>query len=293
MTSVLVTGGSGYIGSMVVRHLHEVGHDVTSLDCGRQGGCPSDIMKPYCLLLNDDALDRFDWVVHLAAHSSVGMCRHDPIESYSNNVTNFLGLLRACRHKNIIYASSVSVYGSTGSFEAVEGDRLPQPTNHYDAHKQDIDRYASLYDTKAWGLRFGTVCGWSPNLREDLLLNSMAMSAVRKGKVRLANPKARRPILGLGDLCRAISHVVAGSVSPGLYNLVTKNVTMEEVAEAVAGICRAGIEVVQMDNSYDIFASSAKFSSQGGFKFTDWIPDLILGVCHGWEKCERIGRRDS
>lgn len=298
MDRVLVTGGAGYIGSMVVEHLRKEGKKVTSLDSMGQGGRQDGdcVQTDYRQMTKDDFYQCFDWIVHLAGHSSVGMCRTDPVGAFHNNVAGFIDLLKACRGRKLIYASSVSVYGNipdSGNFHATEIWNLPTPQNHYDANKQDCDRYAALFGGDTWGLRFGTVCGWSHNLREDLLLNSMTMSAARDKVVRLANPKTNRPILGINDLCRAVSHVVNGKVAAGVYNLVTKNVTMEEMAEEVACVCHARIETVEMQNAYNILASNDKFRSQNGFEFNDWVPELIKRVWFGSQQCLRTARRDG
>lgn len=294
---ILVTGGAGYIGSVVVAHLRKAGYQTTCLDTMGQGrpkdADPDCVVGDYRDWLDQGFLGQHEWVVHLAGHSSVGMCKHDPHGAYHNNVSGFVDLLKARQGRKLIYASSVSVYGDTGFYEAAECHSLPTPKNHYDANKQDIDRYAALFGGENWGLRFGTVCGWSPNLREDLLMNSMAMSAARDGVVRVANPKANRPILGINDLARAVEHIVRGKVRPGVYNLLTKNVTMEEMAEEVSMICRARLEVTQMPNSYNIVATADKFKGEGGFEFTDWTNELAHCVYFGWNQCVRTGRRDG
>lgn len=295
---ILVTGGAGYIGSMVVETLRKEGRHVISMDTMGQGGRQDGhaMTGDYRQFVASDFFQQFDWIVHLAGHSSVGMCRTDPVGAFHNNVSGFVDLLKACRGRRLIYASSVSVYGNipdSGNFHATEVWNLPKPQNHYDANKQDCDRYATLFGGETWGLRFGTVCGWSHNLREDLLLNSMTMTAARERVVRLANPKTNRPILGINDLCRAVSHIVNGKVASGVYNLLTKNVTMEEMAEEVATVCQARIERAEMQNAYNILASNDKFRSQNSFEFTDWVPELVKRVWFGSQQCIRIGRRDG
>lgn len=297
MAGILLIGGSGYIGSMVGTHLRKAGHAVTVLDHHGQGGpwyagehC---VRGDYRQHATAEFVARFDWVVHLAGHSSVGMCRHEPVASYHNNVAGFVDLLQACRGTPLIYASSVSVYGDTGTCEAGEDMPLPAPKNHYDAGKQDLDRYAALVSQDTWGLRFGTVCGWSENLREDLLLNCMVMTGVRERAVRLANPRTNRPILGINDLCRAVAWIVDGKAKPGVYNLLTANTTMEEIAEEVSRALKVPIKRAEMANAYDIRATASKFMAQGGFEFKDWVPDLIRDVYYAYERCVRIARRDG
>src|SRR5438445_737177 len=75
----------------------------------------------------------------------------------------------------------------------------------------------------SYALRFGTVCGPSPNIRPELLLNSLVLSALTTGQIQVANRQVHRPLLGIGDLCRALKTIVTRPVPPGCYNLASTN----------------------------------------------------------------------
>src|SRR5262249_45203428 len=150
------------------------------------------------------------------------------------NVAGFVDLVHKLRGQKLIFASSISVYVNSNNCLASENDPLPDAVSLYDLHKQMIERYAAIEYPNHYALRFGTVCGPSPNLRTDLLLNSLVRCAVHEGRLQIANPGVHRPILGIFDLCRAIEALVTGRLPSGTYNLASTNVQVGEVANWLA-----------------------------------------------------------
>jgi nucleoside-diphosphate-sugar epimerase len=228
---------------------------------------------PYQDLTAGD-LDDFDAVVLLAGHSSVAACDRAPGEAFANNVAGFAGLVHKLRGQKLVYASSISVYGNTGGHIVTEDDPLPAAASCYDFHKQTVERYAALAYPNSCGLRFGTVCGPSPNLRPELLLNSMVRSALREGVVRLANPHAHRPLLGINDLCRAAHAVLTRDIPPGIYNLASVDARIGDVALQVAR--RFGVPCVGADlpSNYDVRVDTRKFTAASGLEFRDDVAGL-------------------
>lgn len=271
--NILIIGGEGYIGSRLKQFLEANDqHIVDSWDRGFYSAysSPSLDMK----YIPSSVLHIYDCVINLAAHPSVPTCEHDPRGSWKNNVENFASLLHKMRDDvPFIYASSGSVYGSSRSSN--EKDMLPAPMNQYDMQKQVIDLLALKSGKRVYGLRFGTVCGVSPNPRLELVINSMYCDAVDTGQVRLANPLAKRATLGLNDLCRAIGMIISRWGNPGVYNLASMNATMTYYAHAVAKEVGAEVITLPATPTYDFTLNTSKFEDTYCFQFQDTVRSII------------------
>ncbi len=231
---ILILGGAGYIGNRLVPYLRMSGYQVTSWDLEWFGGPVADyenVRKDVADLKQGD-LSGFGSVVLLAGHSSVPICKGQPESTFRNNVANFAHLLEILPSETpLYYASSSGIYGNLGDVTALEDETRLQPKNYYDLSKRVIDEYALLSGKRTCGLRFGTVNGWSPNCRGDLMINMMVRSAWEDGVLRVSNPEVVRPILGLGDLCRALDCMLYFRQGiTGIWNLFSFNMRVDEIA---------------------------------------------------------------
>lgn len=273
--SVLILGGQGYVGSGLSAHLMAAGLRVQSVDTltrGEQGPAPNRVVRYQELTAEE--LAEFDAIVLLAGHSTVTACAEAPTVAFENNVSGFVDLVHKLRDQKFIYASSISVHVRTPERPAEETDPLPEAVAVYDLHKQTIERYARLARPTAYGLRFGTVCGPSANMRTELLLNGLVRSAVCRGRVEVANPHAHRPILGIGDLSRAVEAILTRPVPPGCYNLASDNVCIGELGERVARRFRVPLVSMTGSTPYDIRVSTARFQQAAQFAFEDTVESL-------------------
>ena len=146
---VLVTGGCGYIGSFIVRHLLDAGHRVTVVDnlyAGRREAA-QEASLVVADLSDSAALDAAlatgtDAVVHCAAHIWVGESVRDPAKYYRNNTTKAVNLFDACaRHgvRHVVFSSTAAVYGEPGTDLIAEATPLA-PINPYGASKMMAER---------------------------------------------------------------------------------------------------------------------------------------------------------
>lgn len=162
MTSTLVTGGAGFIGSHLVQALLERGDTVRVLDnfsTGRPGNLPhseqleihqADLRDPSALA---KAVHNVDFVFHLAAFISVPLSMTDPETCFAVNVNGTIALFEAARRagvKKVVIASSTAVYGDTRIFPTGEDAPL-DPLSPYALSKQVTELYARLY-TQSLGL---------------------------------------------------------------------------------------------------------------------------------------------
>jgi len=267
--STLVIGGTGYIGSALVHHLLVTDHYAKVIDIGIRGN-PGNIRSQAIDYadMSQGLIQAYDDIILLAAHSSVQSATADPVRAFRNNVVAFERLLRHMRpSQRLIYASSSSIYSGVGATAASED--LNVGSNWYDASKLMDDMIASLSGKRTYGLRFGTVCGVSPNQRLDIMLPKMVDTAINDGYVRIANPKIQRPILGLNDLCRSITAILDGDGEPGIYNLASFNDRVDHLGAVVAAALDVPLILGEPSPCYDFTISSAKFENEYNFTFSE------------------------
>jgi UDP-glucose 4-epimerase len=178
---LLVTGGAGYIGSIVAQQLLARGHEVTVLDSlyrGHRAAVPAGAEFVQADLLDPDALARafetaYDGVLHFAALTLVAESVEQPERYYRGNVVGSLNLLDAMRAadvKRIVFSSTAATYGEPDTVPISED--IPQrPVNAYGGSKLAVDRMltdeARAHGLAAVSLRYFNVAGASGALGED------------------------------------------------------------------------------------------------------------------------------
>ena len=169
----LVTGGAGFIGSHLVRHLLERGDEVRVLD-NLSTGKRDNLLGTEAGLLEGDLRDPVDVeaavrgverVFHLAALASVARSVRDPLTTHAVNATGTLMLLDACRQagvKRLVYSSSSSVYGNSPAQPKEEGMK-PAPASPYAVSKLAGEHYCRVfhetYGLETVSLRYFNVFG--------------------------------------------------------------------------------------------------------------------------------------
>jgi len=281
--NILLIGGCGYIGSRLYSELDK-SYNVDIVDLEWFG----DILSHYFIdyrELDKEFIDNYDAIILLAGHSSVKMCENNAQACYANNVSNFINLIEKIgSNTKFIYASSSSVYGDFKSKLATEKDLNFYPNNFYDLSKHIIDLHASLYPIEYYGLRFGTVNGFSENFRKDIMINAMYTSYNKHGYITEYNPEVYRPILDIQDLCRAVCSILEqGSIEKaGIYNLSSFNSTVSEIVGGVSKYFNCpvkkknGIDNTKLQSGlYNFSISSEKFSKAFDFKFNGSIKSIL------------------
>jgi nucleoside-diphosphate-sugar epimerase len=303
VNKILLIGGNGYIGSKLFPYFIEKNYQVDVVDtCWFGHKFKETKVKDY-RDLSDDYLSEFDTIILLAGHSSVKMSEGDLTSCYHNNVTNFVELLEKIKSsQKFIYASSSSVYGSVGGKTVTENYYGFKPYNQYDISKHCMDLYAEKSDVEFYGLRFGTLNGYAPITRTDVMINAMTSSALQNGEIKLYVKNIMRPILGINDLCRAIESIVnCKEDKRGLYNLASFNKTAEQIAYEVSNTLNVPVVEYETDptqvkntklqtKTYDFSISTRKFCREFKFKFEETVESITQGLKDNFDKIIKTDR---
>lgn len=245
---VLVTGGAGYIGSVLIRRLAAEGLRATLVDRCFWGGTEAE--RAGARVVRDDVrtfdlrlLDDVDAVVHLAGLSNDPTAEYKPAANWQMNVdaTKRLGDACAARGLRLIFGSSCSLYDGLDATTVWDEDAPVAPIGPYATSKHAAERHLLGLggDWCPVVLRQATVYGWSPRLRLDLVVNTFVKDALVKGALFLhGGGWMWRPLVGVADLAdvylaclRAPARAVAGRV----FNVVGGNYQIRHLAMLVAG----------------------------------------------------------
>ena len=241
---ILVAGGGGYIGSALIPKLLERGYDVDVVDLFWFGNhLPAEVRIVHRDLFDLEVADlkEYEQVIFLAGLSNDPMAEFSPSKNFIFNAAApayLCYIAKQAKVRRYVYASSCSVYGYTEN-ELFDEERPVSSAYPYGISKLQGERAVMQLvdsDFSVIALRKGTVCGYSPRMRFDLIVNTMFKSAMKEGLIRVSNPAIWRPILSMEDACMAYIRAVEASESiSGIFNVASGNHTVGEVADLVRG----------------------------------------------------------
>ena len=239
---ILIAGGAGYIGSKLVPHLIERGYKIDVIDLFWFGDhLPDEInkIKKGLFGLTEDDIKSYDEVIFLAGLSNDPMAEYSPSLNFIHNAAApaYLGYIsKISGVRRFIYASSCSVYGYTEN--QLYDESSPAISNYpYGISKlQGEQAVTQMIDDNfsVICLRQGTVSGYSPRMRLDLIVNTMFKCALQDGIITVNNPAIWRPVLSIKDAVTAYIRAVEADTSiSGIFNVTSGNYTVGEVADLV------------------------------------------------------------
>lgn len=306
---LLVTGGAGYIGSIVAQQLLASGHEVVVLDSlerGHRAAVPEGARLLELNLLDGDAVrdavaEGFDGALHFAAFALVGESVVRPELYYRNNVVGSLNLLDALRSagvQRLVFSSTCAVYGEP---EVVPMDELTptRPVNSYGASKLAVDGMISdecrAHGLGAVSLRYFNVAGASGCLGEDhepethLIPNVLRAAQGLQDAVKIfgtdyptPDGTAVRDYVHVEDLARA--HVLAlEATRPGehrIFNLGSGDgYSVREVIDAVRAVTGLDVAAVEADRRPGdpprLVAANAKIRAELGWAPQKSLTDMV------------------
>src|SRR6266516_3427993 len=245
--NILVTGGAGYLGSVLLPKLLARGHRVRVIDLGYFGVSHLRALRPGIELIREDirlfcdkrgacdqALENIDCVIHLAAISNDPSAELNPNLTDQINFKSTQALAESAKRRNIkfIFSSSCSVYGAADGEIDETGDVNPLTT--YAQSKVNSDRFLESIAAKDWQpiiLRNGTLYGYSPRMRFDLVVNIFALMAVLNNELPVFGKGLQwRPFLHISDCARAFIHFAEAPQSEHLmYNIAHENLRVVDL----------------------------------------------------------------
>jgi nucleoside-diphosphate-sugar epimerase len=257
---IAVTGHRGYLGTVLVPHLLEAGHDVLGVDVGLFDAC-----EPLRSLTEVEEFDLdvrqvrpthlrgVEAVIHLAAVSNDPMGDLNPAATFAINHEATVSLARAAREAGVhrfLFSSSCSVYGAADTDTPVDETSPCNPVTAYAEAKllaeRDLDALADDGFSPVH-LRNATAFGWSPRLRFDVVVNNLTALAFATAEVRLQSDGSPwRPLVHVADIAEAFSALLAAPrevVHAQAFNIGRddQNHRIRAVAETVGEVVEGSV----------------------------------------------------
>jgi nucleoside-diphosphate-sugar epimerase len=305
MKTILVTGGAGYVGSILVPKLLKKGCEVVVLDTlfFTDIGLRGVRSNPKLKILEGDIRDvgtlkstlkDIDAVIHLASISNDPSSDLNPRLTVEVNYDATLNLVRIAKEsgvKRFINASTSSVYGINDSPDVTE-DLPLEPLTVYSKTKADAEPFVLKANDKGFAavnIRPATVCGYSPKMRLDLTVNILTMHALTKGKITVFGGNQKRPNIHIEDITdyyAGLIEIGSEKIAGKTFNAGYENFTVMEIAEIVKDIIgkNVAIEVTPTNDDRSYHISSAKIEKELGLKPKKTIRDAVLDIKVAHEK---------
>jgi len=239
---ILVAGGAGYLGSALVPKLLDRGYEVDVVDLFWFGNhLPSDtgIIHKDIFDISVQDLEVYEQVVFLAGLSNDPMAEYSPSQNFIFNAAAPAYLAYVAKKagvKRYVYACSCSVYGYTDN-ELFDETRPVSSSYPYGISKlQGEHAVMNLLDKdfSVISLRKGTVSGYSPRMRLDLIINTMFKNGLANQEITVNNPAIWRPIVSIEDATNAyVRAIEANERISGIFNIASGNYTVGEVGDLV------------------------------------------------------------
>jgi len=296
---VCVTGGAGYVGSLLVPKLLSAGHDVRVLDTfwygdhlprhARLRRIPGDIRKRADL---KKAFKTQDAVIHLACVSNDPSFDLNPTLGRQVNYSSFLDILtimQECHVGRFIYASSSSVYGVSDDHHVTE-DSPKKPLTDYSKFKLQCENELKNFGMGGvWTIvRPATVCGHAPRMRFDLVVNILTIQAIKNKKITIFGGNQLRPNIYIHDMARAYEFILQADerdMDQKTFNVGFENLNLFQIHALIEKVLgeKIEVEIKETNDQRSYHINSDLFLSHGfETKF-----DIEKGIVSIIEACKK------
>ncbi|MBI5093486.1 MAG: SDR family oxidoreductase [Candidatus Hydrogenedentes bacterium] len=290
---ILVAGGAGYVGSVLVPLLQEHGYEVVVVDTLWFGNhLPEDtqVHQKNLFELREEDLIGYSCVIFLAGMSNDPMAEYSPALNFIENASlpSYLAFIaKKAGVGRFIYASSCTVYGYAVNElydeECPATCGFPYGISKLQGEHGVIQMQDESFSTIS--LRQGTVCGYSPRMRFDLIVNTMYKAAILEGRITVNNPSIWRPILDVRDTATAFLRAVQAAPSiSGVFNVAYDNFTVGQIGDLVKDAVeeltgqRVQITVKDMQDFRNYKVTCAKAKTTLGFAPKYDVTDMVKSL---------------
>lgn len=297
--NILVTGGAGYLGSILVPELLQVGHKVTVLDnfIYGQNSLAQVCCHPGFEVVNGDArseetlrplVKRADLAIPLAALVGAPLCERDPIAATSTNRDAILTLVEMLSpQQRIVMPTTNSGYGVGEKGKFCTEETPLRPITLYGRDKVEAEK-AVLSRDNAISFRLATVFGMAPRMRIDILVNDFVYRAVHDRYVVVFEGRFKRNFIHIHDVAQAFLHGIARfeemKGEPYNVGLSDANLSKIELCERIKAhlpdFTYLEAQVGEDPDKRDYIVSNEKIEATGfrpQYSLDDGICELIKG----------------
>ena len=302
--NVLVTGGAGYVGSLLVPQLLKLGYRVTALDTMFFGDHFLPKNNPNLKIIRGDIRDTarladafkgIDAVISLACISNDASFELDEKLSTSINLDAFEPMVVAAKKagvKRFIYASSSSVYGVSESPDVTEDHPLV-PLTLYNKYKGMCEPLLFKHQSRDFvcvTIRPATLCGYAPRQRLDLSVNILTNHAINNKKITVFGGSQKRPNLHMQDmvdLYELLLNVPDEKISGQIFNAGFQNMSIMDIAQVVKRVVQEQfpekgeipIVTTPTDDIRSYHVNSDKIQRVLGFRPKRTVEDAVRDLC--------------
>jgi nucleoside-diphosphate-sugar epimerase len=296
---VLIAGGAGYVGSILIPRLIERGYKADVVDLfwfGNHLPKQAGILNKDIFQLTAEDLKPYDQVIFLAGLSNDPMAEYSPSKNFIFNAAApaYLAYIaKIAKVRRYIYASSCSVYGYTEN-ELYDESRPVSSQYPYGISKlQGEQAVTQMIDSEfsVISLRKGTISGYSPRMRLDLIVNTMFKAAMKDHVITVNNPSIWRPILSIDDAATAyIRAVEANQKISGVFNVASGNYTVGEVADLVKSAIedrmgiKVGLEIKHIQDFRNYKVTTEKAANVLSFHPMGDVRSIVLNLIDNYEE---------
>jgi nucleoside-diphosphate-sugar epimerase len=282
MKNILITGGGGYIGSMLATELIKLGHKVTVIDLLKfdKGSLDHLYFETNFTFINGDVrninllkkyISKNEFIIPMAALVGAPLCKKNKKEAIETNFESIKKILKNLSNKNkLIYLTTNSGYGIGKKNKFCDENSPLKPISLYGKTKCDAESEVMKYKNTI-SFRLATVFGASYRMRSDLLVNNFVERAVNKNFLDLFEPQFRRNFIHIRDVVKAITFSIKNfnRLKSNIFNLglSSANITKIELAKKIKKkIKTLKIKIIQNKkdpDKRDYFVSNLKIEKKG------------------------------
>ena len=300
MKNIFITGGAGYVGSVLTPALLSKNYNVTVYDLFIYG----DTLEKHKNLkiikgdlrnttLLKESLKNQDQVIHLACISNDPSFELNPSLGKEINLDAFEPLVSLSKQSGVnrfVYASSSSVYGIKTEKDVHE-DMSLDPLTDYSKFKADCEKILFNYTSDNFVtsvIRPATVCGYSPRQRLDLVINILTNLAYHKKEISVFGGSQLRPNIHIKDMVRAYElfiEIDPNKINGKIFNVGFENKTVNELALSVKSVIGDDVKIntLPTDDNRSYHVSSQKIFRELGFEAKFTIEDAVIDLKNAFD----------